>query len=206
MNLLCGTPTGADELFADLTRRYAEPHRVYHTLDHIAHVLRIINDLKDLSKDLAAIRLAAWFHDAVYDPTASDNEEQSAAYADRWLARLRLPQALIRSVDAMILATKTHQAEDGDAQVLIDADLAILGADREDYTRYASAIRQEYAWLSDEDYRAGRVRVLQGFLSRERLYLTEPMHRRYDAAARRNLAWEVERLRRPCAWPAAGAG
>ena len=126
----------------------------------------------------------------IYDSKASDNEERSARYAEDLCAELGIPEA--RKIAAMILKTKTHDAEgDMDAQVLIDADLAILGGTEIEYRSYAQKIRQEYAWVPQDRYQAGRRRILEGFLARPRIYqllghLEEP--------ARRNLAAEISDL------------
>jgi predicted metal-dependent HD superfamily phosphohydrolase len=100
-------------------------------------------------------------------------------------------------VKRLILATKSHHAadEDADAHVLLDADLAVLGAPAEEYARYAAAIRREYAWVPEEDYRCGRARVLQRFLDRPRIFQLDRMHERYDVTARRNLGGEIAALR-----------
>lgn len=182
--------------FDELAAAYDEPGRFYHTLDHLADVLRTIDDLADLARDPAAVRLAAWFHDAVYDPRALDNEERSAALAKARCESWGIPRTTIDTVRLLILATKTHtvDAEDANEAILLDADLAIFGAGQERYNVYASAIRREYQWVPEEDYRRGRLHVLRGFLQRERIYRLERMQHRYEAAARDNLAREVAAL------------
>lgn len=187
----------AESVFADLCRRYSEPERAYHTLAHIACVLADLERAASTltAADFNAVRLAAWFHDVVYDPRANDNEEQSAAYARKTLASFGLPTDVIDRVSALILATKTHQAPNSDAacQCLLDADLAILGAATADYDAYAETIRREYAWVPDAHYREGRRRVLETFLQRSRLYLT-PSFEPLEEQARANLRHEMERL------------
>src|SRR5262249_44336165 len=149
-------------VFADLARRYGEPHRAYHNLAHLRQVLDHVQQQSGTLREPAAVELAAWFHDVVYDPRANDNEEQSAARAANVLANLGMDAELIRRVSELILLTKTHAAPPGDtdALVLLDADLAILGAPPDEYERYAGGIRQEYAHVSDEDFRQGRIAVL----------------------------------------------
>jgi predicted metal-dependent HD superfamily phosphohydrolase len=189
------SPVGA-EVFTEIVRLYSSPGRHYHTLDHLADVLRLIEDLHPLAGDPDAVRFAAWFHDAVYDPRAADNEEQSADLAVDRLRRLRVPGETVTAARRLILLTKRHHAqpEDRDGHVLLDADLAILGAGDADYRCYARQIRQEYAWVPEAAYREGRAAVLRRFLERPRLYFTEPMHSSREEQARRNLRAEITML------------
>jgi predicted metal-dependent HD superfamily phosphohydrolase len=183
-------------VFGDLTARYSSAGRHYHTLDHIAAVLRTLSALgADQTRD-PALFLAAWFHDAVYDSRASDNEEQSAALASTTLTTWRLPKALIEETCRLILLTKTHltAADDASGRRLLDADLAILAAEKAEYDAYASAIRREYAWVPEEAYRAGRRQVLERFLARPRLYWTKALHEGSEPQARRNLRREITGL------------
>jgi predicted metal-dependent HD superfamily phosphohydrolase len=183
--------------FADLARRYAAGGRCYHTLDHIAAVLTTVASLRGGSPSGPALLLAVWFHDVIYDTRANDNEEKSAAHARKVLQPLRIPEPILAETTRLILLTKTHRTapEDSDGAVLLDADLAVLGADQPAYDRYARAIRQEYVWVPEEDYRKGRSRVLSSFLERAQIYRTEEMYRRAEDQARRNLRRELEALR-----------
>jgi predicted metal-dependent HD superfamily phosphohydrolase len=195
--------TAAEPIFADLVQRYSEPHRAYHNLHHIRHVLETINQLADetinpdIPKAPDIVRLAGWFHDVIYDPRAKDNEERSAAHAEDALRRLGIAEDMIRRVGELILLTKKHTAEDADGHVLVDADLAILGAPEEEYRRYAAAIREEYAWVPEEDYRKGRRQVLGGFLSRLRhlqLFWTAGAVEAFNRQAITNLECEFSML------------
>lgn len=193
------SPADAYPVFDRLVAAYAEPHRFYHTLEHLAEMFRVAGKLADAAADPAAVQLAIWFHDAVYNPRATDNEERSAALAVESLRPLGIPEATLAHLAAMIRATAHGPAAEvgADTAVLLDADLAILSAEERRYARYAADIRREYAWVDDAAYRAGRSRVLDGFLSRPRIYRTERMHAVADAAARANLRAERERLGRP---------
>jgi predicted metal-dependent HD superfamily phosphohydrolase len=184
------------QAFLELARHYDAPDRHYHTLAHLRDVLSIIESLHDQARNLPAIELAAWFHDVIYDPRSQDNEERSAAYAQAMLEQWQVAGPLIQQVSRLILATKHHQvdADDVDGQILLDADLAILGAEDARYADYARAIRQEYAWVADEAYRIGRRKVLQSFLRRERIYLMDSLHATREAPARRNLQSEIDAL------------
>jgi predicted metal-dependent HD superfamily phosphohydrolase len=188
----------AEEAFTDLLRRYSEPHRRYHGPGHLAEVLGVIDRLGDLADDLCSVRLAAWFHDAVYDPRAGDNEERSAAYAGEVLGRWRFPPKGIEKVRGLVLKTKAHRtgADDRDGHVLLDADLAILGESEDRYDEYARAIREEYAWIPEGRYREGRRKVLRAFLRRPRIYRTAPLFAERETRARRNLRREADSLAR----------
>ena len=190
------TEAVAEGAFTDLAARHADEARFYHTLRHVAEVLDTIDRLRDQAHDLAAVRFAAWFHDAVYDTHARDNEERSADLAAEVLRGLQVPERTIMATRDLILLTKSHRADpaDRDGQVLLDADLAILGAPPEQYAAYSRAIRQEYGWVPEKEYRSGRRQVLEGFLRRERIYHLDPVYAALEAAARRNLAGEIAAL------------
>lgn len=186
----------AQQAFAHLVAAYSSPGRYYHTLSHIQHVLSTIQTLQFQTKDLTVVQLAAWFHDVVYDSQAQDNEQRSADYAYRLLQSLNIPSGVIADVTRLILNTKHHQAEpdDFDSQVLLDADLAILGSNPVQYQEYAHAIRQEYAWILERQYIKGRRQVLEKFLQRERIYFIAKMFEVAEPSARRNLKAEIQSL------------
>jgi len=178
--------------FDRLVAAYSEPHRHYHTLEHLGEMFRVVGRLP--VADLPAVQLAVWYHDAVCDPKATDNEERSADWAESDLKAWGVPQWA--AVRALILATK-HTAESPDAPdiaAFLDADLAILGAAEVRYQRYAADIRREYEWVPDDQYRAGRRAVLEGFLNRERIYRTAVMSEEGEESARRNLTAELAGL------------
>jgi predicted metal-dependent HD superfamily phosphohydrolase len=187
----------ADRIFVDLAQAYLAEGRFYHNLRHVRQVLDTLRSLRDQANNFAALELAAWFHDVVYDTRASDNEERSAAFAQETLQGLRLPQNLIDQVSRHILDTWMHTplVPDADSHIFLDADLAILGSSEAEYRRYADAIRREHAWVPDEQYRLGREQVLRRFLQRPRIYLTERMFAALEAQARRNLAQEIASLK-----------
>jgi predicted metal-dependent HD superfamily phosphohydrolase len=182
--------------FADLAARYTSAGRHYHTLDHVAAVLRTLEELgADVARE-PALFLAAWFHDAVYDTRAHDNEERSALLAADSLRPLRLPEPLLAETARLVLLTKTHQAaaDDHSGHLLLDADLAILGAEVAEYDAYARAIRREYDWVPEEAYRPGRRRVLETFLGRPRIYFTPLFAACKEERARHNLRREIAAL------------
>jgi predicted metal-dependent HD superfamily phosphohydrolase len=189
----------ADETFRQLTAAYAGPGRFYHNLDHLRQVLATVAQLRDLATDYAAVRFAAWFHDFVSDPHAGDNEERSTTAALETLPALGVDAGTVGRVSGLILLTKTHQPAEGDAngRVLVDADLATLAAPPDLYRGYADAIRREYAWVPEAAFRTRRRDVLERFLRRPRIYLTQRMFASCEEAARRNLAEEVAQLGGP---------
>lgn len=197
MDLLPRWP-GPEAIGADLLRRYGEPHRRYHTTEHLAAVLDGVDALAAEADDADAVRLAAWFHDAVYDPARSDNEERSAVLAERMLPGTGRPAGVIAEVARLVRLTATHDPREGDRNgaVLSDADLAILAADPERYAAYAAAVREEYAAVPEEDFRAGRADVLRSLLALPALFRTQHGHERWEEAARHNLRTELMLLGR----------
>jgi predicted metal-dependent HD superfamily phosphohydrolase len=180
----------------ELLARWAEPHRRYHTTTHLTAVLAVIDRYADLAPDPDAVRLAAWFHDAVYDPRAGDNEERSALLAERVLTGLGTPSAVRHEVARLVRLTADHAPAAGDANgaLLSDADLAILAADEPDYLTYTGAIRQEYAHVPDDAFRRGRTGVLRQLLDLPTLYRIVPERAAWTARAHANMRSELARL------------
>ena len=182
--------------FQILVEAYHSPGRVYHTLEHVGEVLSWISILREQAHHLPTIQLAAWFHDSVYDPHMSNNEEQSAAFARDILTQLGLDQTTIQPVTQMILCTKSHLASEqsGDSQILLDADLAILGAPEERYQAYTEAIRQEYYRVPTTTYQAARLQILQQLLHFNRIYQTDTLFTLLEEQARTNMRREINAL------------
>ncbi|WP_184570692.1 HD domain-containing protein [Streptomyces zagrosensis] len=180
----------------NLLARWAEPQRRYHTIDHLIHVLDRVDELAHHADDPAAVRLAAWFHDAVYLPNRSTNEERSARLAERALSEAGVSEAKTAEVARLVRLTISHDAGEGDhnGATLCDADLAILAAGPREYAAYAAAIREEYAFVPDDTFRAGRADVLRQLLALERLFKTPTGYGRWEHLARRNLATELDLL------------
>lgn len=181
---------------ADLVRRYGEPHRRYHTVEHLAAMLAVIEDLGDDADDFAAVRYAAFFHDAVYAVDRPDNEERSAELAETTLATLGAEPETISEVGRLVRLTASHDPAAGDrnGNVLCDADLAILAADAPGYAAYTRAVRAEYRHVPDDLFRTGRAAVLRKLAERPSLFRTPTARRRYESAARANLAAELSAL------------
>jgi predicted metal-dependent HD superfamily phosphohydrolase len=199
--LLAGSPPGGRAAaFTDLIARYGQPHRRYHTVAHLGSVLDALDALDAVGEPGAgpAVRLAAWYHDAVYDPTAppGDNESRSATLARETLAALAVDPAIVFEVVRLVELTGDHTVAPGDAAgaVLVDADLSILGAEPAAYDRYAAGVRAEYAHVAADGWRAGRAAVLRSFLGRPAIFQTAAGRERWEAAARANLARELAAL------------
>ena len=199
-----------DRHIDSLLGRYAEPHRQYHTATHVMLVLR---DLHDAARAVsvqpsAEVLAAALYHDVIYDPRADDNEERSANLAANHLSDVGWSYTRCRSVTALVIATAGHlvqrdPADDNDSDaadavdtaLLLDADLAILGADPGAYLAYVNGVRAEYSHVDDDQWRSGRTAVLRRFLDRPRLFITEHMFSSYEHRARANIEAEVAALR-----------
>ncbi len=186
----------SETIFNLLVQMYTEKHRSYHNLSHIDWLLALSDSMKDEIGDYDAIRFAVWFHDAVYNTRRNDNEEKSAEMSAASLEELAVPVVTASAVREMILATKHHHCENlsEDAKLFLDLDLSILGASEEVYRAYSEAIRKEYSWVPRFLYRRSRKKILDDFLRRERIFLTEDMRARFDLQARRNIKREIESL------------
>lgn len=177
----------ADEVAEELERRYAEPHRSYHTMDHIESSLAWLDWAYGQAHRPAEVELALWFHDAVYDATRHDNEERSAELAEGLLRAHGAPARSIERIGEMIRATQRHEASQGDAAMVCSIDLAILGAEPRRYARYEAAVRREYGYVPEEAYREGRRHFLQALLERPSIYANLALRELLECGARRNL-------------------
>lgn len=182
-------------LYERLMGCWNENHRQYHTVQHLRECLAQFAAVRHEAKRPAEIELALWFHDAFYDPRRDDNELLSAKWARSSVLQAGLPEDVADRVHALVMATR-HEAvpEDADAQLLIDVDLSILGAEAERFDQSDEQIRAEYAHVPDEEFRQGRKRILSGFLARPRLYSTEYFHAALEQRARDNLRRALARL------------
>ena len=182
---------------ADLLRRWHEEHRHYHDAEHLAEVLAAVDELANEAAEPDAVRLAAWFHDAVYDGRPGDDERRSADLAREVLSGLGVPAPRAEHVAALVQMTVHHDPAPGDpdAAVLCDADLAILGTDADRYSRYVHDVRAEYAHVPESMFRGGREMVLKALEAMPTLYRTAGGRERWEDAARANLARELAELR-----------
>ena len=192
---LTGDSPAARDEWAAVVAAWSEPHRRYHDLRHLAAVLGVVGTLDAAAADPAAVALAAWYHDVVYDPTRGDNERASAERARAGLRGL-VPAARLDEVVRLVLLTAGHDAAPGDSAgaVLCDADLAVLAGPPDAYAGYASAVREEYGHLPDDVFTAGRIAVLEQLLALPALYRL-PATRDWEPRARANLTAELALLR-----------
>lgn len=181
--------------FAALADRYAEPHRHYHTARHVAECLEHFDSVCALCEHEAEVELALWFHDAIYDPRSKSNEAQSANWAQRVMRKAGLPDDCCSRVHALILKTcHDAQSETIDQQVLVDIDLAILGADTQRFGEYERQVRAEYAWVPESLFRRTRKQILEGFLTRPTIYSTALFRTALENSARANLSRSLQLL------------
>jgi predicted metal-dependent HD superfamily phosphohydrolase len=196
--LATGPSPSADPFrYADnLLARWAEPQRRYHTTDHLLAVLDHIDTLAECADEPDLVRLAAWFHDAVYRPDRSENEERSARLAERALCEAGLSTDRTGEVARLVRLTATHAAGPGDRNgaVLCDADLAVLATAPAAYAAYTASVREEYGFVPDDAFRAGRAAVLEQLLALPGLFRTPHGVREWEARARENLTAELRDL------------
>ncbi len=189
-----GDPSAtADEVLA----AWAGPGRRYHDLGHLRDTLARLDEAAATGGDHDRIEAALWFHDAVYDSRAGDNELRSAAWARRALGDLGVPAAVVEDVARLVLLTQDHQPTDLAGELLCDIDLSILGRSSAEFERYDRRIREEYSWVAEDAYREARRGALESFLRRQPLYRTAHFRSRYEASARTNLERALAALRRP---------
>jgi predicted metal-dependent HD superfamily phosphohydrolase len=178
-------------LVAELLAAYGEPHRRYHTQAHLAAVLHALDEIVAGGDPVSpAVELAAWFHDAVYDPRSAANERDSAKLARSRLEARSAPPELVDDVERLVMVTAGHAATAADEAAMVDADLAILGAEPAVYTAYAEAVRAEYEFVSQEAWRRGRAAVLRSLRELDPLFRTAAFTPR-AAQARANLDREL---------------
>ena len=188
-------------VFADLDRRYREPHRHYHGWGHIDRLIDLLDTHLDECFDRVAVELAIWFHDAIYLPANPNNEIESARLLRAQAHRLNIEPRRIEDAATMIHATRPQssrldgETDHSDTRLLQDLDLSILGSDAATYSKYAEAIALEYSTLPPDKFASGRIRILEKFLQRTRIYSIERFVTAYEERARANLAREIEVLR-----------
>jgi len=174
---------------------YRDPLRFYHTLQHLEECLNQLDASALADETRGEVAIALWFHDSVYDSHASDNEARSAAWAIEALRQAGHGGPTAARVQELILATRHLTApQPGPEALMVDIDLAILGAPATRFDEYDQQIRQEYAWVPATEYREGRHRVLAGFLERPRIYSTPSFLKRFESQARINLKRAIARL------------
>ncbi|PRY09995.1 putative metal-dependent HD superfamily phosphohydrolase [Pontibacter ummariensis] len=191
--------TGQEErvlqFWKEIERAYTANNRHYHNLQHVSKLLHLASQYDSHLAQPDLVRFAIFYHDLVYEPTRSDNEEKSAEKAVKRLQELGLNSEASSLVQEMILATKGHTAQpDTDINYLLDFDLSILGTSRVEYQLYTQQIRKEYSHYPDVLYKQGRKQVLGRFLAQPSIYKTEPLQDKLEAQAQENLQWELKTL------------
>jgi predicted metal-dependent HD superfamily phosphohydrolase len=182
-------------LLHQVVAAYSEPQRYYHNLQHLQECLNLFGQHHHSAQDPACVELALWFHDAVYDPRAQDNEVRSADWAESALREARVAETTVGKVRDLILATRhTEIPQSPDKQLIVDIDLAILGASPERFAEYELQIRAEYAWVPEAEFRQKRGAILQSFLNHHPIYHTPSIREQREQPARRNLAQAIKTL------------
>lgn len=197
LNICPTLSVGQIETFwQNLYQHYHEKQRYYHTFAHIQAMLQHFNQIKHNLNNPSAVLLAIFYHDVIYQPNQTDNEQQSV-YFLRQTFQSYLPTQFIEISSHLILLTKNHLLinNNEDDKYFLDMDLAILGSPHDIYQQYSKNIRQEYQHISDNLYQKERILVLQNFLQRERLFFTEFFYQRLEKQARNNLLWEIFHLK-----------
>lgn len=190
-------PARSRQVYRSLADRYAEPGRRYHTMDHVQQCLSQASLVTELIPGSAALELAIWFHDAVYDALASDNEARSAALF-RNLAGPVMPGPLVADVARLILVTQSGQAPlQADEDFMVDIDYTSFGLPWEAFLADSLAVRAERPQLTDVQYAVQQSRFLEGLLNRDVLYRTEFFRARYEDNARSNIARYLAMIGRP---------
>ncbi|MFY9493424.1 MAG: N-methyl-D-aspartate receptor NMDAR2C subunit [Minisyncoccia bacterium] len=191
-----GAQGDASAVYDDLVARYSEPHRAYHTLEHIGYCLDEFEQVRHIATNPDAVELALWYHDAIYDTKAKDSEERSAVLVAEMVRNASLSDDLGQSVANLIMATKhTLAPTDPNVQLLVDTDLSILGQTEDKFDEYERQVRKEYEWVAEDAFVAGRSAILKLFLDRSTIYSTQFFHNKYEAQARANIARSLARLR-----------
>jgi predicted metal-dependent HD superfamily phosphohydrolase len=194
LNVLSGFQTDVEtcELAWDEIKRvYSHPKRYYHNLNHLEHMFQMLLPLKNQFSNWEAVIFAIAYHDFVYNVVKSDNEEQSALYAEKRLKEIRGQQELIDNCLEHILATKKHLPARSEINLFTDADLSILGAKSEVYREYAENIRKEYSVFPSLIYKPGRKKVVAHFLAMDRIFKTHEFYEKCEMQARENLENEL---------------
>lgn len=190
-----GEETRGLSIFEKLWGEYNSEDRAYHNIQHIAALLKQMESCKAQIEDTDSFFFAIWFHDIVYKVLRDNNEELSALEACEFLKETNYPEDRIEKVARWIRATGRHDGgDDKDLILFLDADLSILGAAPEDYANYSAQVRKEYTVAPDIYYNAGRIKVLQHFLHKDRIFASDFFSERYEAQANINVKEELKHL------------
>lgn len=180
-----------NQLWTEIEKHYCAKGRHYHTLQHLQNMYTQLLTTKEKIRDWDTLLFSLFYHDIIYKAISKDNEEQSAALAQKHLQQIAYPQEQIQLCVQQIIATKSHTTStDSDTNYFTDADLSILGADWPDYEAYTIAIRKEYSIYPDLLYKPGRRKVLQHFLAMDTIFKTQYFQQLFEVKARENMQKE----------------
>jgi len=189
-----GASSADEELYNRLVACYSEPHRKYHTIQHLNECFAHLESMRSLANH-PEVELALWFHDAIYDTSKKDNEKRSAEWARDSVLDASVAREQAERIYELVMATMHNAVPVGkDAEVLVDIDLGILGAETARFDEYEVQVREEYSWVPESVYREARRKILEEFVRREWIYSTERFRSEYEARARDNLARSLARL------------
>ena len=178
-----------------LLDRYREAHRRYHTLQHLDACLAHFDAVRGQAQHAEEVEMALWFHDAIYQVRDASNEIQSAEWARSALLQGQADAQSARRVHALVMVTN-HQTEPQtpDEALLLDVDLAILGAPSAQFDAYEKQLREEFASIPEVAFRSGRRKILTMFLHRQPIYRTDWFRQRFERQAKLNLGNSLSSL------------
>lgn len=184
-----------NELWTKIEKNYTNKQRHYHTLQHLDNLLAQLTEVKNEIQNWETILFTLYYHDIVYNSLKSDNEEKSAELAENRMKQISVPIDIIELCKKQILATKSHlKSTDSDTNYFTDADLSVLGQPWETYSLYCKDVRKEYSIYPDFVYNPGCKRVLNHFLTMERIFKTEYFQDKFEIQAKQNLIHELNTL------------
>lgn len=182
-----------NELWLEIEKHYTDKKRHYHTLQHLDNLLSQLTEVKAELLDWETILFTLYYHDIIYNPLKSDNEDKSAEFAEKRMQQIAVPAETIKRCKAQILATKTHiKSTNSDTNYFTDADLSVLGQTWEVYTHYYKGVRKEYSIYPDIIYNQGRKKVLNHFLAMSSIFKTDFFYQKFERQAKLNLIKEIQ--------------
>lgn len=183
------------ELWTEIEKNYSSKKRHYHTLQHLDNLLSQLTDVKSEIQNWEIILFTLFYHDIIYNSIKSDNEEKSAELAEKRMKQISVSNDKIELCKKQILATKSHiKSTDNDTNYFTDADLSVLGQNWETYLLYCKNVRKEYSIYPTLVYNPGRKKVLNHFLSMDRIFKTDFFYNKFEIQAKQNLQQEIESL------------
>jgi len=184
-----------EKLWTEIEKNYSGKKRHYHTLQHLDNLLIQLTEVKGEIQNWKAVLFSLYYHDIIYNPLKSDNEEKSAELAEKRMKQISVPDDMLELCKNQILATKAHSnSTDSDTNYFTDADLSVLGQSWEAYSVYYKNVRKEYSIYPDFVYNPGRKKVLNYFLTMDRIFKTDFFYGKFEIQVKQNLQKEIELL------------